>query len=138
MSARFRIPLLRNRPHASHSSLLASVPIPGQLCEAMLERYVSVESFVGGRVKSIRVVRSRPDEKLTPVQLREEVRKVWLSRFWHASCGIEWAEANLWNIEAVVEYEDGKQSSILMDAGHVRVQDREGKYWFFRLWPALD
>lgn len=100
------------------------------------DHYLSVESFVGGKVKSIRVVRYDP--KLNPVQLKEEVRKVWLGVFWFAAASIIWQEGNFWNIEAAVEYEDGKRSSILMDGWfHVQVQDREGKYWFIRQWPAV-
>jgi hypothetical protein len=100
------------------------------------DHFLSIKSFVGGRVKTIRVVRYDP--ALTPSQIREEVRKVWLGLFSDAESGIFWSEGNLWNIEASVEYEDGKQSSILMDAWvHVQVGDREGKYWYIRLLPAL-
>jgi hypothetical protein len=100
------------------------------------DRYLSVESFVGGKVKSIHVVRYDP--RLTPFQIREEVQRVWLGVFWTASSFIGWAEGSIWNIDASVEYEDGKRSSLITDGGHVRVQDREGKYWFIRLWPAVD
>ncbi|MGD0361236.1 MAG: hypothetical protein ABSC93_10230 [Bryobacteraceae bacterium] len=100
------------------------------------DRYLTVESFVGGKVKWIRVVHYDP--RLTPPQIRDEVRRVWLGVFWFAAGGIIWSEANLWNLEASVEYEDGKRSSVTMDGGiHVQVQDREGKYWFLRLWPAV-
>ncbi len=106
------------------------------LPDIMFDRYVSIESSVGGRVKTIRVIRHDPN--LTSSQVRDKVRKVWLGSFWHATSQITWAEANFWNIEATVEYEDGKRISILTDGGHVQVQDREGKYWFIRLWPAVD
>jgi hypothetical protein len=107
------------------------------LPEVMFGRYLSVESFVGGSVKSIRVVRYDP--RLTPSQIREEVRKAWLGVFWNPASSIRWAEGNPWNIEASVEYEDGKRGSILMDGWtHVAVQDRDGKYWYIRLWPAVD
>ena len=107
------------------------------LCDIMFDRYLSIESFVGGNVNFIRVVRHDP--KLTPAQIKDEVRKVWLGLFWHAACEIMWAEGNFWNIEASVEYEDGKRASILMDGWtHVEVENREGKQWFIRLWPAVD
>jgi hypothetical protein len=99
------------------------------------DHYLSIESFVGGKVKSVRVVRYDP--KLTHVQIKEEVRRVWLGVFWYAASNIGWDEATFWNIEASVEYEDGKRSSILMDGMHVQVQDQEGKYWFIREWPAV-
>jgi hypothetical protein len=44
----------------------------------------------------------------------------------------------VWNIRATVEYEDGKKSTMLTDGLHVQVQDREGKYWYMREWPAVD
>jgi hypothetical protein len=44
-----------------------------------------------------------------------------------------WAEVTLWNIEASVEYEDGKRALVLTDGWHIEVQDREGKQWFTRL-----
>jgi hypothetical protein len=100
------------------------------------DRYLSIESFVGGKVKWIHVVRYDP--KLTSVQIREEVQRVWLGVFWDASSYLGWAEGTIWNIEVSVEYEDGKRSSLITDGVHVRVQDREGKYWFIRLWPAVD
>jgi len=101
------------------------------------DRFLSIESFMGGKVKSIRVVHHDP--KLTSSQVREEVRKVWLGVFWNASSFIGWSEGNRWNIEASVEYDDGKRSSILMDGWiHVQVEDREGKRWYVRLWPAVD
>lgn len=106
------------------------------LPDIMFDRYLSIESFIGGKVKLIRVVRYDP--KATPSQIRDGVRKAWFGIFWHATSAITWAEITFWNIEASVEYEDGERSSFLTDGGHVRVQDREGKYWFIRLWPAVD
>jgi hypothetical protein len=99
------------------------------------DRYLTVESFVGGKVHVIRAVHY--DQGLTPAQIREEVRKVWLGSFSFAAADIIWQEGNRWNIQASVEYEDGKPTSILMDGWvHVQVEDREGKYWFIRLAPA--
>ena len=101
------------------------------------DHYLSVESFVGGRVRTIRVIRRDP--RLTPEQIRDEVMRVWLGVFWNITRSIGWQEGNPWNIEAAVEYTDGKHSLILMDGlVHVEVEDREGKYWFLRLWPAVD
>jgi len=95
------------------------------------DHFLSIESFVGGRVKSIHVVRY--DSQLTMSQIREEVQKVWLSVFADAAAAIGWSEGNGWNIEASIEYEDGKHSSIPMDGWiHVQVQDHQGKYWFVR------
>lgn len=101
------------------------------------DRYVSVEEFVGGKVRSIHV--TQYDPKLTPEQIRNEVRKVWLGIFWRAASTIGWAEGNQWNIAASVEFEDGKRISVVMDAWvHVQVQDRTGNYWYIRLWPAVE
>jgi hypothetical protein len=91
---------------------------------------------VGGKVKTIRVVRYDP--KLTPSQVREEVRKVWLGRISLATSSVMWSEGNSWNIRASVEYESGQPTSILMDGWiHAQVEDRVGKYWFIRLTPAV-
>jgi len=98
------------------------------LFDIMFDRYVSIESFVGGKVKLIRV--SRYDPNLRPSKVRDEVRRAWFGIFWHATSAITWAEYTSWNIEATVEYEDGKRASILTDGGHVQVQDRDGKYWY--------
>ena len=106
------------------------------LCEVSFNQFFSIEDFVGGKVKTIRVVRHDP--RLTADQIEEEVRKVWLGIFHYATCQIEWDEGNIWNIRATVEYEDGKKSSLLTDGLHVQLQDREGKYWYMREWPAVD
>lgn len=106
------------------------------LTTVYFDHYLSIESFVGGKVKWIHVVRYDP--RLTPSQIQEEVQKVWLGVFWTSSSYLGWAEGSMWNIETSVEYEDGKRSSLLTDGLHVRVQDREGKHWFIRLWPAVD
>ncbi len=58
----------------------------------MFDRYVSIEEFVGGKVRSVNV--SRHDPTLTPDQIRNEVRKVWLGIFLNAASRIEWAEVN--------------------------------------------
>lgn len=100
------------------------------------DRFITVESFVGSKVKVIRVVGHDPG--LTPSQIRDEVRKVWLGVFRLAASHISWSEMNSWNIHASVEHEDGKRTAILMDGWiHVQVEDREGKYWFIRLSPAV-
>jgi hypothetical protein len=106
------------------------------LCEVSFSQFMSPEEFVGGKVKEIHVVRYDPG--LTPDQIKAEVRKVWLGIFQYATCQIEWDEGTLWNVLATVEYEDGRKSSILTDGLHGQVQDREGKYWYMREWPAVD
>ncbi len=149
ISARVGIPLTPPNPSYVNSSALVELPPcwSGPSLDRRAEwealqnvyffdHYLSVESFVGGKVKSIHVVRYDP--RLTPFQIREEVQRVWLGLFWDASSYMGWAEGSIWNIDASVEYEDGKRSSLITDGGHVRVQDREGKYWFIRLWPAVD
>jgi hypothetical protein len=106
------------------------------LWEVSFNQFLSIEEFVGGKVKKIHVVRYDP--RLTPDQIKEEVRKVWHGIFHDATCQIVWDEYTYWNILATVEYEDGRKSSILTDGMHVQVQDREGKYWYMREWPAVD
>jgi hypothetical protein len=107
------------------------------LCEVSFNQFLSIEDFVGAKVRTIRVVNHDP--RLTADQIKEEVRKVWLGIFHYATCHIEWAEGTIWNIRATVEYADGgKKSSLLTDGLHVQVQDREGKYWYMREWPAVN
>lgn len=102
------------------------------------ERGITVGTFLsvgysGARVKVVRVVDHDPT--LTPAQIREEIQKVWLSYLSEASVGIMWSEGSHWNIRAIVEYEDGKQGSLLMDAWiHARLQDLEGNFWFVRIY----
>jgi len=45
----------------------------------------------------------------------------------YATCQIEWAENNMWNVRATVVDADRKKSSLLTDGLHVQVQDRDGK-----------
>ena len=107
------------------------------LSNVNLTNWVSVEAFVGGRVNAIHVIHLSSSSRLTPDEIREQVRRVWLGSFRDAATSIGWSEGNPWNIEARVEFDDGKQASIWTDSsGHVQFQDREGKYWFVRLYPA--
>jgi hypothetical protein len=97
---------------------------------------ISIEQFVGGKVKQIRVVRFISSGPVNPDDLeriREEVRRVWFRNVGTASPSIFWAEGSPWNIEAVVDFEDGQHTAILMDDWlHAQVQDRKGRFWFIR------
>jgi hypothetical protein len=104
---------------------------------------VTIKNFVGGNVKRIRVTHYRSPSgpkasQPTPSELQQEVRNIWLGTFHHATCQIIWAEGALWNIRGIVEHDDGKRSSLMSDGLHVEVQDRNGKFWFIRLRPAVD
>lgn len=93
---------------------------------------VDVGSFVGGGVKSIRVIRYNP--KLTPDQIKREVLGVWRATLLHASNFIDWSEGSDWHIEAMVDHDDGSSSSLLFDNWmHLHVRDRIGKYWYMRI-----
>lgn len=97
---------------------------------------MTVEEFVGGKVKYIRV--NRYDPKLSPEQIRERVRTSWLGIFNTASRFIRWSEAVRWNIAAIVEFEDEIRTHLVIDgAGHVQVQDRVGNIWYLRLRPSV-
>ena len=104
---------------------------------------VTVESFVGGKVKSIRVtglrrLQAKTIPLPTPLEIQQEVRQVWLGGFRYASCQIQWAEGEMWSFKAIIEFDDGSAGSLRSDGLHVQVQGRNGKYWFFRLRPAVD
>ena len=90
-----------------------------------------MESFVGAKVKSIRVTDYQPrpgSAKRAPVsnplELQQEVRQVWLGKFRGADCQISWAEWVRWNIKAIVDFEDGNSGSLMTDGLHVQVRDR--------------
>jgi len=107
------------------------------------DRNVIVESFVGGKVKSIRVTGFRLFQAKTiplptPLEIKQEVRNVWLGRFRNATCQIGWAEGEMWSFKAIIEFDGGSAGSLMSDGSHVQVQDRNGKYWFCRLRPAVD
>ena len=109
-------------------------------CGVKFEPFRTVEDFLGGKVRAIRVirvVRFRGSGKGTPADVQTRVLEMWSGVFRSGSCFIPWAEAPFWCIEATVEYEDGKRTSIWMaDAIHVALEDREGRVLFIRLWPS--
>jgi hypothetical protein len=93
--------------------------------------------LVGGKANSIRVVRlAHRGNSPTPDELRATIKKVWQGTFRAGFCQIAWAEYTSWSIEAVIEFEDGKESTLVTDGVDVALQDHEGKSWFFRLYPA--
>ena len=63
-----------------------------QSCTLTFNQYVSVESFVGGKVRAIRVIDHEPH--LTAAQIKEEVQRVWFGVFRDATCSIGWSEGN--------------------------------------------
>jgi hypothetical protein len=75
---------------------------------------------------------SRYDPELTPDSIKGQVQKIWRSLLSDASSIINWSEGSFWNIEAIVEDEDGATSELLSDGWHVRVRDRQGKFWYAR------
>jgi hypothetical protein len=105
-----------------------------------LEQPKAVGEFVGGRVKTIRVLRTAPFrpgiKPLTLDETRQEVKRVWQGKFKAAFCQIAWAEATFWSVQAVVEFDDGKRSPLITDGVHVALQDHDGNSAFFRLFPA--
>jgi hypothetical protein len=105
-----------------------------------LERPTTVGDFVGGKVKSIRVLRTAPlrpgTTPPTADETRQKLRRVWQGKFRAAFCQIAWAEFTFWSIEAVLEFEDGKRSPLITDGVHVALQDHNGNSVFFRLFPA--
>jgi hypothetical protein len=102
-----------------------------------LDHPETVADFVGGKVKDIRVVgftgsrisRERIDPRIL-------VRKVWAGEFQDAYGYQAWDEVTLWTVEAIVDFDDGKESELITDGMHVALQDHDGKSWFFRLLPA--
>jgi len=100
--------------------------------------YQTVEAFLGGKVKTIRAVRVLAGRGSAPAEVRSRIMDVWLGVFGLASCAMMWSEMTRWNLEASVEYEDGSLGTILTDGVHVALQDRKGRVWYIRLWPAAN
>jgi hypothetical protein len=104
-----------------------------------LEHPTTVEDFVGGKVKAIRVLRTAPlrpwGKPPTADEIRQRVRRVWEGKFQAAFCQLAWAEPTFWSIEATLEFEDGKRSPLITDGVHVALQNHDGKTSFFRLFP---
>jgi hypothetical protein len=103
-----------------------------------LKSPTSVGESAGGRVKTIRVAGFAPmTPRQTFSQLPESVRNVWMGKFQSSSCHIDWAEMNLWFLEARLEFEDGHRGVLITDGHHVALQDHNGMIWFLRLLPAV-
>jgi hypothetical protein len=116
------------RPNAAHCD--------GQY--RWLNSPMQVGALVGGWIKDVRVIRYRSREgHLKETEIRDQVRKVWQGTFQSASCYIPWAEGNIWTVEAVVEFYDGKQTTFVTDGSHVELQDYGGQYWYMRALPAV-
>jgi hypothetical protein len=102
-----------------------------------LDRPTSVDQFVGGLVKEIRLVRFSQFGKPAEIEeLRKMIGKAWQGKFQSASCMINWDEGASWSVEAVVEFYDGTESKIFSDGSHVAFQDHDGHGWFVRLLPS--
>lgn len=102
-----------------------------------LEHPTTVGDFVGGKVKTIRVVRSAARKSPpTAEEVLKSLRMVWQGKFQVAFCQLPWAEPTNWSIESIMEFEDGKRSALITDGVHVALQNHDGKTWFFRLFPA--
>jgi hypothetical protein len=97
----------------------------------------TVEAFVGGRVKDIRVIRFvGVGNSATRKEVRNRITRVWRGKLKDVSCYLGWDEGTYWSIEAIVEFEDGKRGALITDGFHVAMQDHAGKTWFVRLFPA--
>jgi hypothetical protein len=102
-----------------------------------LDHPTTVGQFQEGKVRAIQVVyfagwKNAPKEE----ELRDLVRRVWQGKFRSVSCQINWAEGNLWTIEAVLEFDDGVRGELITDGSHVAMQGHDGKSYFFRLLPT--
>jgi hypothetical protein len=130
----------KERPGASENRSCGSFshlnPSVSGSCEFRPD--TTIEQFVGGKVKQVRVVRFWGMPKTTVANIRDEVRRVWLGPFCCPRTAIMWSEGNMWNVQAIVEFEDGTHRSFLTDGVHVQVEDRNGRFWFIRLRPAVD
>lgn len=108
-------------------------------CSLQLDHFKSVQDFLGGKVRTIRVLRAvqiRGLGRLTPADVQTSVLEAWVGIFRDGSCSIDWDEVTFWTIAAIIEYEDGKRTLMMFDSSrHLSLEDREGRVWFIRLWP---
>jgi hypothetical protein len=108
-------------------------------CFLQFDHFKSVQEFLGGKVRTIRVLRAvqnRGQSRLTPADVQTSVLEAWVGIFRDGSCAIDWDEATFWTIAAIIEYEDGKRTSMTFDRfRHLSLEDREGRVWFIRMWP---
>ena len=109
---------------------------PQDPCFLDMGQYTTIERFLGGQAKFIRVVAGLSTSQ--PAEIRARVLESWSGVFRYAACQPMWSEGANFSIKAYVEYEDGKHSTLLMGDGiHVQLRDREGKDWSLRLWPSM-
>lgn len=105
-----------------------------------LEHSTTVGEFVGGKVKTLRVLRTAPFRPFAKPpaldEARQKLKRVWQGKFQQFACQIDWAEGTFWSIEALMEFGDGKRSPLITDGVHVALQDHNGNSAFFRLFPA--
>ena len=103
MTIRFGRHLKMHPPFVTHP-----LSITHQLMIGQNGIQLTVESFVGGKVKSIRVMGFRRLQAKTiplptPLEIQQEVRQVWLGRFCYAYCQIRWAEGEMWSFKAIID-----------------------------------
>ncbi len=92
----------------------------------------TVEAMFGGTFQSIRILRVAD-----PLMIRDApekvLAKVWNSKIQDAACFMMWSEMATWDIEALVQFTDGKKSELYTDGFHLAFQDHGGRVWFTRL-----
>jgi hypothetical protein len=104
-----------------------------------LDQPTTVEHFAGGRLKTIRVIHyAAPGggKAPSPGEVGNKVLNVWQGKFRAAFCSLPWSEGTWWTSESTLEFEEGKRGTLITDGVHVFLRDRDGKPWFFRLYPA--
>jgi hypothetical protein len=102
--------------------------------ELILSPYVTLEEFMGGRVREIRVIYATTPgaSNPNPASLQKQALEAWAALFNEASASLDWAEGEFWNLEAVVVCEDGRHGAFRTDGWHAEVRDLSGKHWFIR------
>ena len=92
----------------------------------------TAEAIFGETIQSIRIL-----HVADPPMIRDapgkELAKVWNSKIQDAACFMMWSEMATWNIEALVQFTDGKKSEVFTDGFHLAFQDHGGRAWFTRL-----
>lgn len=121
---RKKVKSLECAPNAANASRRFNSPL--SVAESLVER-----------VNTIRVIGFAPQfSKQKFSQLRETVLSVWNGKVQSSTCFMNWAEGELWSVEARLEFEDGKRGVLITDGMHVALKGHDGTTWFFRLLPA--
>jgi hypothetical protein len=105
---------------------------PREMEQTSFSPPINVATAAGGKMHRIVV-----NDWMGPSwsDIAREVQRVWAGQF--SSVNYAWAEANIMNLSATIEFENSEERGCLVtDGAHVFLRDVKGRNWSFRLLPA--